>query len=257
MNGGQDSPLGKVIANINCVIMTLIDMVMKLAPIGLGAYFANLVGEYGPQLIGHYGRTMLIYYPMCVFYFVIFFSGYAYYAGGKRGVRAFWSNILNPAITAFGTQSSNATLPTSMIACEEIGVPEDIYGIVLPMGATMHMDGSVLSSIVKIAFLFGIFNIPFIGVDVYIKAIIVSILSAFVLSGAPGGGLVGELLIVTLFGFPQEAFPLIATIGYLVDPMATCLNASGDTVASMMITRMVEGKDWMDKKHDHSCNCSE
>lgn len=72
MNGGQDSPLGKVIANINCVIMTLIDMVMKLAPIGLGAYFANLVGEYGPQLIGHYGRTMLIYYPMCVFYFVIF-----------------------------------------------------------------------------------------------------------------------------------------------------------------------------------------
>ena len=65
-----------------------------------------------------------------------------------------------------------------MIACEEIGVPEDIYGIVLPMGATMHMDGSVLSSIVKIAFLFGIFNIPFIGVDVYIKAIIVSILSA-------------------------------------------------------------------------------
>lgn len=55
MNGGQDSPLGKVIANINCVIMTLIDMVMKLAPIGLGAYFANLVGEYGPQLIGHYG----------------------------------------------------------------------------------------------------------------------------------------------------------------------------------------------------------
>lgn len=257
MNGGQDSPLGKVIANINCVIMTLIDMVMKFAPIGLGAYFANLVGEYGPQLIGHYGRTMLIYYPMCVSYFVIFFSGYAYYAGGKRGVRAFWSNILNPAITAFGTQSSNATLPTSMIACEEIGVPEDIYGIVLPMGATMHMDGSVLSSIVKIAFLFGIFNIPFIGVDVYIKAIIVSILSAFVLSGAPGGGLVGELLIVTLFGFPQEAFPLIATIGYLVDPMATCLNASGDTVASMMITRMVEGKDWMDKKHDHSCNCSE
>lgn len=72
-------------------------------------------------------------------------------------------------------------------------------------------------------------------------------MSAFVLSGAPGGGLVGELLIVTLFGFPQEAFPLIATIGYLVDPMATCLNASGDTVASMMITRMVEGKDWMDK----------
>ena len=76
----------------------------------------------------------------------------------------------------------------------------------------------------------------------------VAVLSAFVLSGAPGGGLVGEMLIVSLFGFPGEAFPLIATIGFLVDPMATCLNASGDAVASMMITRLVEGKDWINKK---------
>ena len=137
-----------------------------------------------------------------------------------------------------------------MEACDEIGVPEDIYDIVLPLGATMHMDGSVLSSIIKIAFLFEIFGMPFTGVDVYAKAIAVSILSAFVLSGAPGGGMVGEMLIVSLFGFPQEAFPIIVTIGYLVDPMATCLNSSGDTVASMMISRMVEGKGWMDKKSD-------
>ena len=135
-----------------------------------------------------------------------------------------------------------------MEACKKIGVPEDISNIVLPMGATMHMDGSVLSSITKIAFLFGIFQMPFAGIDTYAMAIVVSILSAFVLSGAPGGGLVGEMLIVSLFGFPAEAFPLIATIGFLVDPAATCLNASGDTIASMVITRLVEGKDWLEKK---------
>ena len=135
-----------------------------------------------------------------------------------------------------------------MEACRKIGVPEDISNIVLPMGATMHMDGSVLSAITKIAFLFGIFQMPFTGIDTYAMAIAVSILSAFVLSGAPGGGLVGEMLIVSLFGFPAEAFPLIATIGFLVDPAATCLNASGDTIASMMITRLVEGKDWLEKK---------
>lgn len=75
-----------------------------------------------------------------------------------------------------------------------------------------------------------------------------SILSAFVLSGAPGGGLVGEMLIVSMFGFPAEAFPLIATLGFLFDPAATCLNAAGDTIASMMVTRLVEGKDWLQKK---------
>ena len=113
----------------------------------------------------------------------------------------------------------------------------------------MHMDGSVLSSVIKIAFLYGIFQMPYTGLGTYAMSIVVAILSAVVLSGAPGGGLVGEMLIVSLFGFPQEAFPLIATIGFLVDPAATCLNSTGDTVASMVVARLVEGKDWMQKKY--------
>jgi len=117
-----------------------------------------------------------------------------------------------------------------------IGVPKDVSDLVLPMGCTMHMDGSVLSSIVKIAFLFGIFDMPFTGAGTYAMAIAVAILSAFVLSGAPCGGLVGEMLIVSMFGFPAEAFPLIATLGFLFDPAATCLNAAGDTIAPMWST---------------------
>ena len=135
-----------------------------------------------------------------------------------------------------------------MEACDEIGVPSDISNIVLPLGCTMHMDGSVLSAITKIAFLYGIFGMPYSGVGTYAVSIAVAILSAFVLSGAPGGGLVGEMLIVSLFGFPSEAFPIIATIGFLVDPMATCINSSGDTIASMIVARLVEGKGWMEKK---------
>ena len=246
--GGQESPFGKMMANLNDIIMKIVDMIMKFAPLGLGAYFANLVGEFGPQLIGDYGRCMLIYYPMCIVYGVVFFPLYAYFAGGKKGVKAMAKNIFNPAITAFATQSSCATIPVNQEACDKMGVPQDISNIVLPMGATMHMDGSVLSAITKIAFLYGVFNMQFTGVGTYAMAIAVAVLSAFVLSGAPGGGLVGEMLIVSLFGFPGEAFPLIATIGFLVDPMATCLNASGDAVASMMITRLVEGKDWINKK---------
>ncbi|NBH72711.1 dicarboxylate/amino acid:cation symporter [Clostridiaceae bacterium] len=246
--GGQESPAGKLLNNLNDIIMKMVDMIMKLAPVGLGAYFANLVGEFGPQLIGDYGRTMLVYYPMCAVYVVVFFPLYSYFAAGKQGVSRMLKNIFNPAVTAFATQSSVATLPVNMEACKKIGVPEDISNIVLPMGATMHMDGSVLSAITKIAFLFGIFQMPFTGADTYAMAIVVSILSAFVLSGAPGGGLVGEMLIVSLFGFPAEAFPLIATIGFLVDPAATCLNASGDTIASMIIARLVEGKDWLEKR---------
>lgn len=246
--GGEESPAGKLLANLNDIIMKFVDIIMKIAPIGLGAYFANLIATYGPELIGDYGRSMVVYYPLCLLYVVIFFPLYALFAGGKLGLKRMLKYILTPAVTAFATQSSAATLPVNKEACDSIGVPKDVSDLVLPMGCTMHMDGSVLSSIVKIAFLFGVFNIPFTGVGTYAMSMAVAILSAFVLSGAPGGGLVGEMLIVSMFGFPAEAFPLIATLGFLFDPAATCLNASGDTIASMMVTRMVEGKDWLAKK---------
>ncbi|WP_370827350.1 dicarboxylate/amino acid:cation symporter [Fournierella massiliensis] len=245
--GGDESPVGKLLANLNEVIMKFIGLIMTIAPIGLGAYFANLVATYGPQIIGDYGRSMAVYYPICLIYVVIFFPLYSYFAGGKLGVKRMLKYIFAPAVTAFATQSSAATLPVNKEACDKIGVPKDVSDLVLPMGCTMHMDGSVLSSITKIAFLFGVFNMSFTGASTYAMAIVVAILSAFVLSGAPGGGLVGEMLIVSMFGFPAEAFPLIATLGFLFDPAATCLNASGDTIASMMVARMVEGKNWLVK----------
>ena len=243
--GGDESPVGKLLANLNEVIMKFIGLIMSIAPIGLGAYFANLVAEYGPQIIGDYGRSMVVYYPLCLLYVVVFFPLYAFFAAGKLGVKRMLKYIFTPAVTAFATQSSAATLPVNKETCDKIGVPKDVSDLVLPMGCTMHMDGSVLSSITKIAFLFGVFNMPFTGVSTYAMAIVVAVLSAFVLSGAPGGGLVGEMLIVSMFGFPAEAFPLIATLGFLFDPAATCLNASGDTIACMMVSRMVEGKNWL------------
>lgn len=245
--GGEESSVGKLLNNMNNIIMKLVELIMKLAPVGLRAYFANLIGEFGPKLLGDYGRAILIYYPTCILYALLVFPLYSYISEGKEGVSRMSKYILAPALTAFATQSSVATLPTNMAACKKIGVPKDIYEIVLPMGATMHMDGSVISSILKISFLFGIFNLEFVGLNTYFMALVVAILSAFVLSGAPGGGLVGEMLIVSLFGFPPEAFPIVATLGFLVDPMATCLNVAGDTIASMMVSRVIEGKKWIEK----------
>ncbi|MDD7261702.1 MAG: dicarboxylate/amino acid:cation symporter [Fusobacterium mortiferum] len=239
---------GKVISNgldaLAEVFLKMINLLMYYAPIGLGAYFAALVGEYGKELLGSYTRAMIIYYPLCLVYFVVMFPIYGYTSAGKDGVRAM-KNLISPAITSIATQSSIATLPVNLDAAKKIGVPKDIREIVLPIGATAHMDGTVFSSILKISFLFGIFNVPFEGIGTYASALLLSILGGVVMSGVPGGGLIGEMLIVTMYGFPAEAFPIIATIGYLVDPPATMINATGDTVAAMLVTRIVEGKDWI------------
>ncbi|NLL45056.1 MAG: dicarboxylate/amino acid:cation symporter [Mollicutes bacterium] len=229
-------------------MMKFIKLIMYYAPIGLCAYFATLIGEFGPELLGSYARSMLIYYVFCVVYFLVFYTLYAYIAGKKKGIKIFYKNILPPTITSIATQSSLATLPTNLDATEKMGVPKDIRDVTLPIGVTMHMEGSSMAAILKIVFLFGVFNMPFTGIDTYLKAILIAVLSGVVMSGIPGGGLIGEMLIVNMYNFPLEAFPIIATIGWLVDPPATCLNVVGDTSSSLLITRIIEGKKWLNKQ---------
>src|SRR5699024_1366632 len=228
------------------VFMKVVQIIMYYAPIGLGAYFAALIGDFGTALIGDYAKAFLIYYPVSILYFFIGFTLYAFIAGGKKGVKRFWKNILAPAATSLGTGSSVAAIPVNLQAAKRIGVPKDIRETVLPLGATIHMDGSCLSAMLKIAFVFGVFNMDFSGIGTFLTAIGICLLSGTVMSGIPGGGFIGEMMIITLYGLPIEALPIISAIGVVVDPPATMVNSTGDTVASMMVARILDGKDWME-----------
>ncbi len=245
---GKNLALG--LETLSKAMMKIVKIIMYYAPIGLGAYFATLIGQFGPQLIEGYARSVLLYIPVAILYYLIFYTIYAYLAGGKEGVRRFYKHNLPPTVTALATQSSLASLPTNLDAGKNIGVPKDIREVVMPIGATMNMHGSVIGSVLKIAFLFTIFNKPFVGIDTYLIAILISVLSGVVMSGIPGGGLIGEMLIVSLYGFPAGAFAIIVTIGILIDAPATCLNVIDDILASMLVTRLVEGKNWIKKKFE-------
>ena len=243
----KNDKLAKSLESISNVMMKVINIIMYYAPIGLCAYFANLIGEFGPQLIGSYAKSMILYYITCVIYFIVFYYLYAYISGKRKGVNIFYKKIFSTTATSLATQSSLASLPTNLDTASKMGIPKDIRDVTLPIGATMHMEGSSMGAMLKIVFLFGIFNMPFIGIDTYFIALVIAVLSAVVMSGIPGGGLIGEMLIVSLYGFPLEAFPIIATIGWLIDPPATCLNVVGDVSSSMLVTRLVEGKNWIKK----------
>lgn len=243
--GDRGRPFAKLLSSGSEVFMKVTKIIMYYAPIGLGAYFATLIGEFGTALISDYAKAVIIYYPVSVLYFFIGFTLYAFLAGGKEGIVRFWKNIFAPAVTALGTGSSVATIPLNLEAAKKIGVPKDIRETVVPLGATIHMDGSCLSAMLKIAFVFGVFNLDFSGIDTFLIAIMVSLLSGIVMSGIPGGGFLGEMMIVTLYGLPIQALPIISAIGVVVDPPATMVNSTGDTVASMLVTRKIDGKDWM------------
>ena len=203
-SGEKGAPFVRFLESGNAVMGRVIALVMFYAPIGLGACFAYLIGVSGPQLIGSYMRVVQIYYPTVLLYFALAFSAYVLWAAGRSGLRAFWRAIPPTAITAFLTSSSVATIPVNLAAAKRIGTPEDIREMVIPLGATVHMEGSCLSAILKIAFLFGVYRMPFHGLDVWATAAVIAVLCGTVMSGIPSGGMLGELLIVTLYGFPAE-----------------------------------------------------
>ena len=240
---------GKAFANFltsaSDVMMKLISFIMYYAPIGLCAYFAYLVGVFGPELLGAYMRAMILYYPTAILYFFIAFTIYAFIAAKGEGVSRFWRNIIPASLVALATGSSMATIPSNLEAADKTGVPRDISEVVIPIGATIHMEGSCLAAILKIAFLFGLFQMNFFGLETIATAICIALLVGIVVSGIPGGGTIGELLIISIYGFPLEAFPIITMIGTLVDAPATMINAIGDNVASMIVARMLGSKDWM------------
>ena len=249
MAGGKETMVAKMLDNLTTILMNVVKIITYYAPIGFFGFFAYLVATYGPDLIGDYSRTLIVYYVLCFAYMFIFFPIYARFGGGKGGTKVMWKHLFRPAAVSFGTCSSVATIPTNMEVCEETGVSKEVSNIVIPIGATMHMDGSAMSAIVKVAFLFGIFGLDF-GTGQAILAIIVAVFSSVAMSGIPGGGGTGELVLCTLF-FPDQlaiAFPIALAIGNLVDPPATMVNAAGDYVVSFIVERFVNGKDWLQKK---------
>ena len=249
MNGGPETKTAQFLEDITNCIMKTVKLITYYAPIGFFGFFANLVATYGPELIRDYSRTLVIYYVMSFAYMFIFFPIYARFGGGKGGAKIMFSKLFRPAAVSFGTCSSVATIPTNMEVAEETGISKDVADIVLPMGATMHMDGSAMSAIIKVAFLFSVFGMDF-STDKAILAIIVAVFSSVAMSGIPGGGGTGELVVCPIF-FPDQlaiAYPIALAIGNLVDPPATMVNAAGDYVVSFIVSRYVDGKDWLQKK---------
>lgn len=247
--GGPETLVAKWLNSMTEVMMKFIKIITFYAPVAFFAIFAGLMADYGPQIAGSYGRAMAVYYPLCFIYIFTAFPLFARFGGGKGAAKVMFKHIARPAIVSLGTCSSVATIPTNLEEAENTGISKDVAEMVVPLGATMHMDGSCFSCVLKIAFVWGVFGqemswskLPLI--------VLVAVLSSVGMSGVPGGGYIGEYIICSIF-FPQQmelAFPILVAIGNLVDPPATMINSAGDYVVSYIVSRFVDGKDWFQKK---------
>lgn len=239
----------EVLVSFQSVILKLVDLIMYYAPIGLGCYMASMVGTMGSSIAIGFLKTFVLYTIVSlVFYFVVY-SIYAYMAGGKYGVRLFWKNIIPVTFTSLATCSSAACIPVNIDTVKNIGVSDDIAETVVPMGTSFHKDGSIIGSVFKIMFLVGLFGTEVGNVAGIGKILIVALIANLLVTAVPiGGGTISETLIISMLGYPMGALPILTIIATIIDAPATMLNVVGDTSSSMLVARIVDGKDWIKRK---------
>nr|WP_325220386.1 dicarboxylate/amino acid:cation symporter [uncultured Oscillibacter sp.] len=249
LNGGRETPVGRFLDDLAGVMLKFVKIITYYAPIAFFGFFADLVATYGPQITENYARALAVYYPLCFVYIFTAWPLFARFGGGKGAVGVMFRHITKPAVVSLGTCSSVATIPTNMEEAADTGIRKDVADMVLPLGATMHMDGSCFSCVLKIAFVLGVFGQK-LTLGMLIPVVLVAVLSSVGMSGVPGGGYIGEYIICSIF-FPAQmeiAFPILVVIGNLVDPPATMINAAGDYVTCFIVSRFVDGKDWLRKQ---------
>lgn len=234
-----------VLESANEVVQSFIKLIMYYAPIGLGCYFASLVGTFGGEIAIGYGKTFIIYTVVAILFYFTVYSLYAFIAGGKKGFINYWKNILPATLTSLATCSSAASIPVNTTCAKNIGVPDDIADTTIPLGTSFHKDGSIIGSVFKIMFLVYLFNS-----DVStLKVLGVALLATLLVTAVPiGGGTISEMLIITMLGFPVTALPILTIIATIIDPPATMLNVVGDSASSMLVARIVDGKKWLKEK---------
>lgn len=237
MSKEKGKELLKVLESANLVLQKFLDIIMYYAPIGLGCYFASLVGNFGSEIALGYTKTFIIYTIVSIFVYFIIYSLYAYISYGKKGFKSYFKNIIPPTLTALATCSSAASIPVNTECAKNIGVSEDIANSVIPLGTSFHKDGSIIGSVFKIMFLVYLFNM---NVPTS-KIILVSLLATLLITAVPiGGGTISEALIVSMFNFPASSLLMLTIIATIIDPPATVLNVVGDSASSMLVSKIVD-----------------
>ncbi len=248
ITGEKAKPVVDFLESANEIINNVVKIIMYYAPIGLGCYFAALVGSFGEMIVVGYLKTFVIYTIVSILYYLIIYSIYAFVAGGKKGIRLYCKNVLPATATALGTCSSAASIPVNIECSKKIGVPEDVAETAIPLGTSFHKDGSIIGSVFKIMFLVCLFGMNVSTGTGILGILAIALVSTLLVTAVPiGGGTISEMLIITMLGCPTAALPILTIIATIIDAPATMLNVVGDTASSMMISKIVDGKNWLKK----------
>lgn len=231
---------GKMIANIvdsmNEVVMKVLMMIIKLTPIGVFCLMADVVAVNGAKVVGSLALIVGVAYIGYILHLVIVYSLSIKFLAGMSPIK-FFKGIATAMLTAFTTTSSNATLPVNIECCNDMGAEPEISSFVLPLGATINMDGTAIYQAVATVFIACCY-----GVDLTIgqmaMVVVTATLASIGTAGVSGAGMIMLSMVLLQVGLPVEGIAIIAGVDKLFDMGRTTLNITGDATCAMWLSKV-------------------
>jgi len=242
--GDKADPAVKFFESLAEAMYKLTELVMKLAPYGVFGLMAWVSGIYGVDVLLPLIKVIAVVYLGALIHIIVFYSGMISLLGRLNPVR-YLRSLTNPAAVAFTTTSSSGSLPATIKASrEELGVSKGVASFVLPLGATINMDGTALYQGVCALFIAQAFGIDLAASD-YITIILTATLASIGTAGVPGAGLIMLSLVLTTVGLPLEGLAIVAGIDRILDMARTTVNICGDMMVSLLVAK---SEDELDKE---------
>lgn len=236
LNKEVAAPVLRLLEGINQAIMVIIGFAMRLAPLGVAALIFSVTAKFGFEVLQSLGLYVITVLAALTFHQFGVLGLLAKLVVGINP-RSFFSRVRALMVTAFSTSSSNATLPTTIRTAEkEFGVPREVAGFVLPLGATMNMNGTAMFEGMTVLFLAQVFGI---SLDIFNQLIVVvlCVITAIGVAGVPGGSIPLLVMVMAMVGIPGEGIALILGVDRILDMARTVPNVTADLLTSLMITR--------------------
>lgn len=244
--GEKGNPLAAVINSLADVSMIIMELILKLSPIGVFCLITPVVAKNGPEILGSLAMVLLAAYICYVLHAVVVYSTIVKMMAGLSPI-AFFKGMAPAMAMAFSSASSVGTLPLNLECSEKLGAKRDIASFVLPLGATINMDGTAIYQGVCAVFIASCY-----GIDLTLSQMITIVLTATLASigtaGVPGSGMVMLAMVLQSVGLPVEGIALVAGVDRIFDMGRTTVNITGDAACSIVVSRLEERKEMKKQK---------
>ena len=241
LSGEKGEPLAKVIDSLTEVSMVIMDLIIKLSPIGVFCLITPVVAENGPKILGSLAMVLLTAYICYFLHMALVYSSTVKLFAGVSPV-TFFKGMIPAMIMAFSSASSVGTLPINLECAQKLGAKKDVASFVLPLGATINMDGTAIYQGVSAVFIASCF-----GIDLTLGQMVTIVLTATLASigtaGVPGSGMVMLAMVLQSVGLPVEGIALVAGVDRIFDMGRTTVNITGDTACAVIVSKLEEKKE--------------